>query len=67
MGSEMCIRDRLYARLSNRLKLLMYDAIAPRLVPQCRAAGIDFARAFPEPVGLEEFRRQRRSPLPESP
>jgi len=68
LGYYLSLTSRavLYANLSNRLKLLLYDRAAPLLYPQCEAAEIDFARAFPEPVGLEEFRRQRRSPLPQT-
>jgi len=53
-------RARLYSMLDNDLKLRIYTAIAPPLSQECAAYGLDFAKAFPQPVGLEEFLRQVR-------
>ncbi|MFP3936963.1 MAG: hypothetical protein ACLFVW_01385 [Phycisphaerae bacterium] len=56
-------RARLYGSLPERMRLAIYDRIAPYLRSQCRQQGIDFQRAFPAPGGLEEYRSRRGQPL----
>ena len=45
------------------LQRLAFDEIAPPLRDECQAAGIAFDTAFPEPKGMEEFRK-KHSPAP---
>lgn len=52
-------RMRLYASLPDNLKLMLYDAIRPPLVRECDRYDLDFAKAFPPPDGLNEYRRRR--------
>ena len=42
-------RSRLWGLLEPRVQTEVYRYVAPALRRQCRAAGIDFARAFPAP------------------
>lgn len=45
-------RVRLYQLTSDRLRRMIYRAVAPRLRDQCQAEGIDFTQAFPPPAGV---------------
>jgi len=61
-------RVRLYAALDARMRVILYDPVAPFLQAQCRAEELDFQKAFPAPPGLEEYRaRQRRRLVPAQP
>ena len=68
-------RARLYQSLLPRMRLAMYDAVAPFLRRQvddhnARAPAdkaIDFDKAFPAPEGLEEHRKKTPSPLRPTP
>ncbi len=35
----------------------LWDSIAGNMQTECKAAKFDFAKAFPEPVGMEEYRK----------
>ncbi len=53
-------RSRIYAAMPNSIQLFIYDPVAPYLARECKAQQIDFAKAFPSPAGLEEFRKRQR-------
>lgn len=40
------------------LRQRVYDALLPLLAEECDAFGLEVARAFPEPPGMAEFRRE---------
>ena len=54
-------RHRIYTSLDNKIKLELYDYVGPALRRQCDQAEprLDFNKAFPAPVGLQEHRRDR--------
>jgi hypothetical protein len=54
-------RARLYSKLDHRMQLVVYDMIAPFLPEQCEWWNIDFKKAFPAPIGIEQFRAEQRS------
>lgn len=55
-------RIQLYARLDAAAQIPAYDRLAnsQELRRLCEAEGLDFAKAFPAPAGLEEYRSQQR-------
>lgn len=55
-------RSRLYRMLPVEAQLYIYDIITPWLSRQCDLASpkLDFARAFPEPPGIEGYRSRIR-------
>ena len=61
MGINMSLikRTELYSLADDRTQRMIYDVIAKTLREQCKSEGIDFGRAFPAPVGLEEYRRRQ--------
>lgn len=60
---DLTTRSMLYTSQDKELKQTIYDYITPFLKEQCRRENIDFARAFREPPGMEEYRqRHRRQP-----
>jgi len=51
-------RSIAWNREQAEVKQRCYDLTLPFLRQQCDAAGIDLARAFPEPPGMEQFRKE---------
>jgi len=49
------------------IRRLLFDRLRPALYAQAKAAGYDPARAFPEPPGMDEFRRRRLQGPPIAP
>ena len=49
------------------LEVLVYDLVAAPLKEQCDSEGLDFQRAFPPPMGLEEYRRELERQGPPQP
>jgi hypothetical protein len=49
------------------IRRLLFDRLRPALYAQAKAAGYDPARAFPEPPGMDEFRRTRPKGPPIAP
>jgi hypothetical protein len=47
------------------VKQRYYDLVAPSLKEQCEAEGVDMAKAFPEPPGVEQYRKDH--PRPKTP
>ena len=56
---------RLWGYLPLYLKHAVYDGLAARLEQECEAVGFDAERAFPEPTGMDEYRRERGRRGPE--
>lgn len=52
-------RIAMFRMIDVSLQRAMYDGIAPELRMQCAAERIDFDKAFPEPPGMTEFRKER--------
>ncbi|MCK4603056.1 MAG: hypothetical protein KAU28_11355, partial [Phycisphaerae bacterium] len=52
-------RARFYRQMPPRLQVLLYGRAAAELRRLCEIEGLDFAKAFPPPPGLEEFRRRQ--------
>ena len=63
INMDLVTRSNLYARMDPKIQLELYDLVTAVLERQCEQAGIDFAKAFPPPGGLEEFRARQLSPV----
>ena len=65
LGYDLTLEDRsrLYTHLAvpDAIRRNVFDVLARRLRPECRAKGVDFNKAFPEPPHMDEFRRQLRA------
>ena len=57
-------KARLWAMLPLWLKHAVYDDLAERLAGECEAMRFDVDSAFPEPLGMEQYREEkgRRGP-----
>jgi len=57
-------KARLWRVLPLYLKQAVYDDLLPMFRRECEAVGFDLSKAFPEPIGMEEYRKQaiRRAP-----
>lgn len=53
-------RIQLYESLDDRTKVMIYDTIAPLLQEELADTPLDFAKSFPPPPGLEEFRQSQQ-------
>jgi hypothetical protein len=55
-------RNRVWSAQDPEMQRMLFDLIAPPLRRQCAEADppLDFAKAFPEPPGLESYRAQQR-------
>jgi hypothetical protein len=58
-------RVQLYSRLDDATRVLAYDRLlrSKMLQDQCDREGLDFAKAFPPPAGLEEYRQWQQQQL----
>jgi hypothetical protein len=56
---------RLWGSLPLYLKRAVYDRLAARLKQECEALGFDVERAFPEPPGMDAYRRKELERAPE--
>jgi hypothetical protein len=55
---DMVARSRVWHNeRDDRVRQYAYDVIAPGLRAECEAEGFAFDRAFPEPDGMEQFRK----------
>ncbi|HSW45121.1 MAG TPA: hypothetical protein VLM89_06080 [Phycisphaerae bacterium] len=62
----MVYRSLAWNREQADIKRRYYDVVAPPLADQCRQEGVDMAKAFPEPPGMEQWRKEHpRSASPE--
>jgi hypothetical protein len=57
-------KARLWRALPAQLRLVSYDRAAERLRVECEALNFDFAKAFPAPEGIEQYRETREQPAP---
>jgi len=62
INMSLPVRANLYGSLDDQMQRMVYDRVAMPLSVQCKANGIDFARAFPAPPGMAEYRQQRQAP-----
>ncbi len=55
----LIVRVQLYSRLDDATRVLAYDRLlnSRMLQDQCDREGLDFAKAFPKPPGLEQYRQ----------
>lgn len=57
---EVLTSSSLYGRLPLPIQQQIYDGLVYYKMPErCEAQGLDFAKAFPEPAGVEEVRKLR--------
>ena len=56
-------RSVIYQELPLQIQRMLYDFIKRRLLRECRQGNLDFAKMFPVPPGMDEFRleMQRRA------
>jgi len=62
-------RSRMYQAVGvvqPQLQAMIWDSIAPALAGQCATEGIDFAKAFAPPPGMESYRRRAGGRLPQN-
>ncbi len=64
-GFPLPMRLTIWAREQEEIRRRAYDAALPVITEHCRAAGLDVARAFPEPPGMAEFRASKVTSRPE--
>jgi hypothetical protein len=62
VSMSLLTRADLYARLDDQMQRMVYDLVEDQLRRQCQQAGLDFAKSFPAPPGLDEYRSQRAAP-----
>ena len=59
-GDDLNLRTRMWYNADNdRLKLPAYDRIIRRLTFRCRFEGLDPAKAFPPPEGIDTYRSEQ--------
>ena len=58
-------KARLWKNLPVYLKQAVYDESVLQLQHECEVVNFDFERAFPEPVGMEQYRREHKRRGPE--
>jgi len=61
----MLIRSLTWNREPEEVRRICYDMVAPAVTEQCRILGLDVTKAFPEPTGMAEWRKEH--PAPENP
>jgi len=45
------------------VKQYCFDAVIPFLAAECEREGLDVSRAFPEPAGMEQWRKDHPTPV----
>ena len=61
-GTPMAIRAMVWQREPDTVKQRIYDFILPELKRQAEMVNFDVDKAFPEPAGMEEYRKA--NPMP---
>jgi hypothetical protein len=57
MEYPIALRSTVWNREQNDIKLLCYDLVLPDLTAQCDAEEVDLLKAFPEPEGIQQWRK----------
>jgi hypothetical protein len=61
-GTPVSFRAMVYNREQNDVRLRCYDLVIDALTAQCEKTGLDVAKVFPPPAGLEQWRKDHPKP-----